>query len=124
MEVIAEMGPERVRVQDVAQRAGMSPGHVMYYFGNWDRILVDALLLSEADLAVKRDRRVASAGGPEDALRRIARLYLPAVAYRSCRLMDGYSLEVVMGTPGRSRAWAVREVLLWQGAAVGADLAR
>lgn len=169
MAVIADVGPDRVRVQDVAERAGMSPGHVMYYFGNRDRILVDTLLLSEADLAARRDRRLAGASGTRDALDRLVRLYLPsgpddvrwklwaqliarppqdeptlaafaevvdswaaaltavlaagvergdldcpdpqALAYRTCRLMDGYSLEVLMGTPGRSRAWAVREVL-------------
>lgn len=182
MEVIAEVGPERVRVQDIAERAGMSAGHVMYYFGNRDRILVDTLLLGEADLATTRDRRVASADGPAEALTRIVRLYLPrgphdvrwtlwsqlfarppqdsgtlrafaevvdswaaaitavvrdgvasgvlrcddppAVAYRACRLMDGYSLEVVMATPGRTRAWAVREVLDWLGGTLHAGLAR
>jgi AcrR family transcriptional regulator len=169
MEVIAELGPDRVRVQDIAARAGMSAGHVMYYFGNRDRILLDTLLLSETDLAARRDRRIASAADPHQALTRIVRLYLPTgaddvrwtlwaqliarppkdaetlqafgavidswsqalagviaagvgagrfrcpapdtLAYRTCRLMDGYSVEVLLGTPGRTRAWAVREVL-------------
>lgn len=169
LDAVAELGPDRVRVQDVAARAGMSPGHVMYYFGNRDRILVDTLLLSESDLAARRDRRVARAAGPADAVERLVRLYLPtgprdvrwtlwaqfvarpprdgetlaafagvvdgwaarlaavvadgvatgdlrcaapeAFAYRTCRLMDGYSLEVLTGSPGRTRAWAVREVL-------------
>jgi AcrR family transcriptional regulator len=169
LEAVAELGPDRVRVQDVAARAGMSPGHVMYYFGNRDRILVDTLLLSESDLAARRDRRVARAATTADALAGLVRLYLPdgpddvrwtlwaqlvarpprdpetletfaavvdgwaqrladvvadgvargdlrcpdpaAFAYRACRLMDGYSLEVLTGTPGRTRAWAQREVL-------------
>lgn len=168
MEAIAEVGPDRVRVQDVADRAGMSTGHVMYYFGRRERILVDTLLLGEADLGVQRDRRVAAASDVWEALDRIVRLYLPSgpddvrwklwaqliarppqddetlrafgavidswaqalrdvvargaeagtvrcadpttLAYRTCRLMDGYSLEVLLGTPGRTRAWAVREV--------------
>ncbi|MFN0283021.1 MAG: TetR family transcriptional regulator C-terminal domain-containing protein [Kineosporiaceae bacterium] len=176
MEVVAELGPDRVRVQDVASRAGMSAGHVMYYFGNRDRILVDTLLLSEADLAVRRDRRVAAAPDAHEALGRLVRLYLPtgpddvrwklwaqlvarppsdvetrrafgkvvdswaaalaaviadgaragvlacsdpaALAYRTCRLMDGYSLEVLISTPGRSRTWAVREVLAFVDATV------
>ncbi len=169
MEVVAEVGPDRVRVQDIAAKAGMSAGHVMYYFGNRDRILVDTLLLGEADLATRRDRRVAAATDVVDAVERLVRLYLPTgpddvrwrlwaqlvarpprdeetrrvfgdlvdswaaslatllargveagelacddpsgLAYRTCRLMDGYSLEVLMGIPGRNRAWAVREVL-------------
>jgi len=168
MEVMAEVGPDRVRVQDIAERAGMSAGHVMYYFGKRDRILVDTLLLSEADLAATRDRRIAAAEDPLDALERLVRLYLPtgvadvrwklwaqlvarppqdaetlaaysavidswadalaaiirdgvaagvlvcadpsAYAYRACRLMDGYSLEVLLGAPGHSRAWAVAQV--------------
>ncbi|MFN8168209.1 MAG: hypothetical protein U0S36_05440 [Candidatus Nanopelagicales bacterium] len=32
------------------------------------------------------------------------------VAARSCRLMDGYALEVLLGAPGRTRAWAVAQV--------------
>lgn len=169
MEVMAEVGPDRVRVQDIAARAGMSAGHVMYYFGKRDRILVDTLLQSEADLVAARDRRLASASGPRDALERLVRLYLPTgaddvrwklwaqlvarppqddetlrayaaiidswaealagvvrdgvatgdfscddpdeLAYRTCRLMDGYSLEVLLGAPGRTRAWAVAAVL-------------
>ncbi len=176
MEVMAEVGPDRVRVQDIAARAGMSAGHVMYYFGKRDRILVDTLLLSEADLATTRDRRIAAAAGPVDALDRLVRLYLPtgaddvrwklwaqlvarppqdvetltaysavidswaeclagiladgvdagvltcadpsAYANRACRLMDGYSLEVLLGAPGRTRTWAVAEV----SAALASDL--
>ena len=176
MEVMAEVGPDRVRVQDIAERAGMSAGHVMYYFGKRDRILVDTLLLSEADLATTRDRRISAAPGPLEALDRLIRLYLPtgpddvrwklwaqlvarppqdletltaysavidswadclaaiiddgvsagaltcadpaAYANRTCRLMDGYSLEVLLGAPGRSRAWAVAQV----SAAVTSDL--
>jgi AcrR family transcriptional regulator len=168
MEVAAERGPDRVRVQDIAERAGMSPGHVMYYFGKRDRILVDTLLLAESDLAAQRDRRVAGAATPGEALDRLVRLYLPtgaddvrwklwaqlvarpprdaetlaaytavidswatclagviaagvgsgefdcddpeAVAARSCRLMDGYALEVLLGAPGRTRTWAVAQV--------------
>ena len=175
MAVVADVGPDRVRVQDVAERAGMSAGHVMYYFRSRDRILVDTLLLSEADLAARRDRRLAGAGTTAEALDRLVRLYLPAgpddvrwklwaqlvarpprdpetlaafadvvdswaatlagvladgaargearcddpaaLAYRTCRLMDGYSLEVLTGTPGRTRAWAVREVLAFLAAA-------
>ena len=169
MEVMAEVGPDRVRVQDIAARAGMSAGHVMYYFGNRDRILVDTLLQSEADLVAARDRRVASAESPREALDRLVRLYLPSgahdvrwklwaqlvarppqdadtlrayaavidswaealacvvregaaagafvcddadeLAYRTCRLMDGYALEVLLGAPGRTRAWAVAAVV-------------
>ncbi|MBK9740353.1 MAG: TetR family transcriptional regulator C-terminal domain-containing protein [Actinobacteria bacterium] len=168
MVAIAEVGPDRVRVQDIADRAGMSTGHVLYYFGRRDRILIDTLLLSEVDLAAVRDRRLARTPDAWAAVDVLARLYLadgptdvrwklwaqliarpptdaqtvrafaevidswgialenvirrgvatgvmrtddPAeVAYRTCRCMDGLSLEILLATRGRSRAWAVRLV--------------
>ncbi len=174
---IAEVGADRVRVQDVADRAGISTGHVMYYFGSRDRILIDTLLLSEADLTEELSKRIRRAAGPGEAIEKLVRIYLPSgandvrwklwaqliarppsdpetrrhlvtvidtwadsltqlltagvkegvltcddpadVAYRACRLMDGYSLEVLLGTPGRSRAWAVRSILAALGREVG-----
>lgn len=77
LEAFEELGPERVRVADIATRAGMSSGHVMYYFGDRDRILVSTLLLSEENLAERRDLAVARASSPADAIERVTRLYLP-----------------------------------------------
>jgi AcrR family transcriptional regulator len=78
LEAVEEHGPDKVRVQDVARRAGMSSGHVMYYFGDRDRILADTLLLSEAQLTEKWARTARAAAGPWDAVDRFSRLYLPA----------------------------------------------
>ena len=77
LEAFEELGPDRVRIQDIAERAGMSSGHVMYYFGDRDRILVDTLLLSEESLAERRERAVARAEGAADAIEKVTRLYLP-----------------------------------------------
>nr|BFE80718.1 TetR/AcrR family transcriptional regulator [Planobispora longispora] len=77
---IDEVGPERVRVRDIAERAGMSSGHVMYYFGKRDRILVSTLLLSEDELAERRTAELASVADPHEAVGRFAELYLPASA--------------------------------------------
>ncbi len=73
-----ELGPDRVRVQDIAERAGMSSGHVMYYFGDRDSILVGTLLLSEENLAERRERAVGRAGSAAEVVDRVTRLYLPA----------------------------------------------
>ncbi|WP_433239117.1 TetR/AcrR family transcriptional regulator [Streptosporangium sp. CA-135522] len=74
---IDEVGPERLRVRDIAERAGMSSGHVMYYFGKRDRILVSTLLLSEDELAERRTAELAAVTDPGQALGRLAELYLP-----------------------------------------------
>ncbi|MEV4189102.1 TetR family transcriptional regulator, partial [Streptosporangium canum] len=63
---IDEVGPERLRVRDIAERAGMSSGHVMYYFGKRDRILVSTLLLSEDELAERRTAELATVADPRE----------------------------------------------------------
>lgn len=168
-ETVAAVGPDRVTVKLIADRAGMSTGHVMYYFGRRERILVDVLLASEAELCQELEGRLARAAGPVEAAERFVRLYLPTgpddvrwklwaqliaspptdpptrrvladvlagwsaaleqvvargvgagafvcddpaeLGYRFCRTMDGLALEILMGTPGRTRAWAVRFAL-------------
>ncbi|MFZ0323850.1 MAG: TetR/AcrR family transcriptional regulator [Actinomycetes bacterium] len=165
---IADRGPE-VRVKDIADRAGMSAGHVLYYFGSKDRILLETLRMSEDDLVTKlsheltrlhtpwsRVKRVVErylAVGPGDSrwnlwaqalartphsaedlalLDRLERAWRPLleqavadgvadrtfrpvdahlVTERTTYLMDGVCMDVLMGTPGRDRAWAVRFVL-------------
>lgn len=72
-----EKSPDRVRVQDIAVRAGMSSGHVLYYFRDRDRILISTLLLSEESLAERRDRAVRRARDAAAALDQLTRLYLP-----------------------------------------------
>ncbi|MFD8527527.1 TetR/AcrR family transcriptional regulator [Streptosporangium canum] len=74
---IDEVGPERLRVRDIAERAGMSSGHVMYYFGKRDRILVSTLLLSEDELAERRTAELAAVADPREAVGRLVELYLP-----------------------------------------------
>ena len=74
----AESAPGPVRVADIAARAGMSAGHVMYYFQRRDRILAETLLYAEADLTATRDRLVAGAGAVPRVVRGLVRLYLPS----------------------------------------------
>lgn len=44
VEVIAERGLAETRLADVAQRAGVSAGLVLYYFGSKERLLSEALV--------------------------------------------------------------------------------
>ena len=49
-EALLERGFADTRIADIAERAGMSPGHVMYYFESKERILLDALRHKEERL--------------------------------------------------------------------------
>lgn len=47
---LLERGFAETRIADIAERAGMSPGHVMYYFESKERILLEALRFKEETL--------------------------------------------------------------------------
>jgi len=73
----AEAAPGPVKVADIARRAEMSPGHVMYYFQRRDRIVAETLLHAETELAEKRDKKLVKALDADHALDTLVRLYLP-----------------------------------------------
>src|SRR5215472_18304641 len=61
---ISERGLSGTRVADIAQRARMSPGHVMYYFDTLEQILIQALRMANErflDEAVREARRLPQA---------------------------------------------------------------
>jgi AcrR family transcriptional regulator len=47
---LRERGFAETRVADIAERAGMSPGHVMYYFASKEDLLLEALRHTEEGL--------------------------------------------------------------------------
>lgn len=73
----AQAAPGPVRVADIAARAQMSAGHVMYYFGDRERIVVETLLYAERELAATRDRRLKRITDARAALESLVWLYLP-----------------------------------------------
>ncbi len=77
MTLIAENGVDRVRVVDIGRQAGMSPGHVLYYFGTKERILLETLRWSEAELGQRREALLRKSRAGWQKLRRFAELYLP-----------------------------------------------
>lgn len=68
---IADKGLARVRVADVAERAGMTPGHVTYYFPSKTELLIRAIESSEDRLL---DELAASLSRVRDPWRRLERL--------------------------------------------------
>jgi AcrR family transcriptional regulator len=76
---MAERGFSDTRIADIAARAGMSPGHVMYYFASKEELLLEALRWSEdsqfyATLATELD----GLPGPADRLERFLDLSVPS----------------------------------------------
>jgi len=77
MEAIAEVGVDKLRMTHIARKAGMTPGHILYYFGRKDRILIETLRWSESDLERRRAEDLGRITDPHERLRRFISLYLP-----------------------------------------------
>jgi len=79
LEVIEERGFPDTRIADVAERAGVSPALVIYYFGTKDSLLTEAMRFSEDAFYELGARRMAAAGDAKDRLEEIVALTcLPA----------------------------------------------
>jgi len=74
---IADVGVDRLRMTDIAERSGMTPGHILYYFGRKDRILIETLRWSEHDLAQSRRVALSKERDPRRRLRLLVDHYLP-----------------------------------------------
>jgi AcrR family transcriptional regulator len=86
--VITERGLAETRIQDIAERCGVSPGLILYYFESKDRLLVEALTYANDKyyLAQSRDlRRIDSA---RDRLDRLVKLSVPGLLAEFERLEE------------------------------------
>src|SRR6476660_2660011 len=63
LELIAEVGIDRVRLAEIARRAGMSSGQVMYYFTTKEHILFETLAWSEHEEGMRRKAALAKVTG-------------------------------------------------------------
>lgn len=77
MEAIVSQGAARVRITEIARRAGMSPGHILYYFGSKDRILLETLVWSETSYAELRHRELPRIPSAVDRLIRFIEIAAP-----------------------------------------------
>ncbi len=76
--VIAEKGTAALRMTDIAERAGMSTGHILYHFGKKDRLLLEVPAWSQADLWARFRKAVERAASPAEKLDLFVRFYLPS----------------------------------------------
>ncbi|MFD7084158.1 TetR/AcrR family transcriptional regulator [Streptomyces sp. NPDC002181] len=75
--LIAEKGTAALRMSDIAERAGMSTGHILYHFGKKDRLLLEVLVWSQADLWTRFRQAADQAASPAEKLDLFVRFYLP-----------------------------------------------
>lgn len=77
MHAIVDQGLDDVGMRDIARRAGMSPGHILYYFASKDALLLAVLRWSEEDLAARRREILAKTRTRDRAIQRFCECYLP-----------------------------------------------
>ena len=77
VELITEAGIDQVRVAELARRARMSSGQVMYYFTSKEHILLETLAWQDNQDFIRARAAMASARGAWRELERFVELYLP-----------------------------------------------
>lgn len=77
MNAIAERGMTALRMEDVGRRAGMSPGHILYYYHSKQRLLMETLRWNEDRLAEQRAREMPALVTSRERLERFIAIYLP-----------------------------------------------
>jgi AcrR family transcriptional regulator len=77
MDTIAERGMAGLRMADVGERVGMSPGHILYYFRSKQRLLLETLRWSDDHLAEQRAIELPELATARERLSRFIAIYLP-----------------------------------------------
>ncbi|CAM5746461.1 putative HTH-type transcriptional regulator BetI [Streptomyces afghaniensis 772] [Streptomyces afghaniensis] len=77
MEMIAERGLEKLTMAALGREVGMSSGHLLYYFGSKDELLLRTLEWSEGRLGAERGRLLARAATARERLDAYVNLYVP-----------------------------------------------
>jgi len=78
VELITEAGIDKVRVAELARRASMSSGQVMYYFTSKEHILLETLAWQDNQDFIRTLAAMANVKGAWRQLERFIGLYLPA----------------------------------------------
>jgi len=78
-EIIGERGLCDTRIADIAERAGLSPALVVYYFGSKEKVLTEALAYAEDHFYIEAFRELTGIEGASEKLVRLIELACPAV---------------------------------------------
>ena len=89
LEVIADRGYADTRIADVAERTGISPALVIYYFKTKDQLLTEAIRYSEDAWYAQGQRRMAELPTAAARIEETVAHELPARGrHRAARLVD------------------------------------
>ncbi|HEX3488295.1 MAG TPA: TetR family transcriptional regulator C-terminal domain-containing protein [Streptosporangiaceae bacterium] len=77
LDLITEAGIDRVRLAEIARRAAMSSGQVMYYFTSMEHILLETLAWREREETRQRRASLPAIGTGWPRLEEFVALYLP-----------------------------------------------
>ncbi|MFJ4685653.1 TetR/AcrR family transcriptional regulator [Streptomyces sp. NPDC088789] len=77
MAMIAERGLEKLTMAALGREVGMSSGHLLYYFGSKDELLLRTLEWSEERLGTERGRLLTRPATARDRLDAYVGLYVP-----------------------------------------------
>lgn len=80
LSVIAERGLDEAKMTEIGQRAGMSAGHVMYYFPTKAKLLMEALAWSEDRFMTEAEAAIAPLDSARDRLRCLIEVSVPSNA--------------------------------------------
>jgi AcrR family transcriptional regulator len=75
--VLLERGAVGLRVKDIAERAGITPSSVLYYYPRLDELMVEVSREAMERYAERRSSRVRALGDPVDQLRLAIKLGVP-----------------------------------------------
>ena len=77
--VITDRGLAETRISDIADRCGVSPGLILYYFESKDRLLVEALTFANDKYYLAQARELRRMDSAVDQLRRLIDLSVPGL---------------------------------------------
>lgn len=77
--VISDRGLAETRISDVAERCGVSPGLVLYYFASKDRLLIEALTYANDRFYLGQSRELRRMSSARQQLDRLIDLSVPGL---------------------------------------------
>jgi len=77
--VITDRGLAETRISDIAERCGVSPGLILYYFESKDRLLVEALTAANDQFYLRLSRELRRTRSAREQLDRLVELSVPGL---------------------------------------------